>query len=129
MSTELQQTVHFDVPPNRVFEALMDAEQHAAFTGGETVIDRSVGGAFSCHGGQIVGTTIDLAADTRIVQAWRVANWGPGVFSLVRITLTPSGEGTELQLDHTGIPGGFAEHLAAGWESRYWTPMTAYFAG
>ena len=33
MSKSLEQTVKFKAPPRAVFEALMDAKQHARFTG------------------------------------------------------------------------------------------------
>ena len=130
MSSSIHLEVHFDATPHQVYEALMDADRHSTVCGGaKTHIVREAGGPFSCHDGQIVGVTIELEADTRIVQAWRVAGpWAPGVYSLVRYELEVDGTGTKLTLEHTGIPDGFSEHLSAGWEARYWGPMKAYFA-
>ncbi len=126
MSTHVHQEVHFEASPSVVYETLMDAEKHAAFCGNAaTSISREPGGAFSCHDGQILGRSIELVENSRIVQAWRVAGWPEGVFSLVRIGLEADGDGTRLTLDHTGIPEGFSTRLAAGWEARYWTPMKA----
>lgn len=53
--------------------------------------------------------------------------WEPGVFSLVRFTLTPDGKGTKLVLDHSGFPAEQQEHLAAGWNTNYWETLTKYF--
>jgi activator of HSP90 ATPase len=102
---------------------LMDSNQHAGFTGAPAEISRDAGGTFSCHGGQIVGRNIELVPDRRIVQAWRVANWDDGVYSLVRFEMSPSGSGTKLVLDQSGFPEGQGVHLAAGWNARYWEPM------
>jgi len=33
MTKRTRQTVYFDAPPRKVFETLMDAKKHAAFTG------------------------------------------------------------------------------------------------
>jgi hypothetical protein len=30
--------------------------------------------------------------------------------------------------DHGGFPNGEAEHLAAGWQANYWTPLAKLFA-
>ncbi len=127
MTTNVHQEIDLAAAPHRIFEALMDSTQHAAFTdGGATSIARDPGGAFSCHGGKIEGRNVDVVKDRRIVQAWRVANWDPGVYSIVRIELHAEGKGTKLVLDHTGIPEGQAEHLAAGWNARYWEPLARW---
>jgi hypothetical protein len=44
----------------------------------------------------------------------------------VRFTLTPDGAGTRVVLDHTSFPPDHETHLAAGWASNYWEPMTKY---
>jgi hypothetical protein len=52
-----------------------------------------VGGAFTLFGGHITGRHIELVPDQRIVQAWRVVDWIPVVYSIVKFELT---EGTTL---------------------------------
>ena len=129
MSTNVHQEVVFEAEPERIYRAYMDSSEHAAFTAnGEAIISRDEGGAFSCHGGAILGRQIELVADKRIVQAWRVADWEPGIYSIVRITLVPDEGGTKLVLDHTGLPEGHSEHIASGWHARYWDPLRKYLA-
>src|SRR5690348_16811975 len=90
----------------------MDSRQHEAFTrNGEAAISDAVGGAFSTHGGVISGRNVELVPNERIVQAWRVANWPEGVYSLVRIDLEPDAKGTKLTLHHRAIPAGERDHL------------------
>lgn len=60
MAKSIRQTAHFDAPPHAVFEALMDGERHAAFTGDAARIVRKIGGTFSTFGGYATGKTLKL---------------------------------------------------------------------
>jgi activator of HSP90 ATPase len=80
------------------------------------------------RGQMIVGPQLGAAARSDIVQAWRAADWSPGVYSIVRYQLTDDGAGTRLVFDHTGFPVGQAEHLAAGWKANYWEPLRRFLA-
>jgi uncharacterized protein YndB with AHSA1/START domain len=129
MATPIHQEVTLPASPARIYAAYMDSAEHAAFTeGGPAEISPEAGGAFSCHGGGIQGRTIQLEPDRLIVQAWRVANWPEGVYSIVRIALEPDGAGTKLTLDHDAFPAEAGEHLAGGWHARYWEPLAKYLA-
>ena len=77
-------------------------------------------------GGHIVGRHIELVANERIVQAWRVIDWNPGVYSIVKFELAEQGSGTKLVFDHTGFPEGKGRHLAHGWKANYWDPLGKY---
>lgn len=93
-----------------------------------TVISPEAGGAFSMFGGVIVGRTVELVPDTRVVQAWRVAYWPKGIFSIARFELVEQGPATKIVFDHTGFPKGDAETLASGWKAHYWEPLAKYLA-
>jgi activator of HSP90 ATPase len=125
--TSLHQVVEFDVSAERVYEALLDANQFTTFSGAPAQIDREAGGAFSMFGALIVGRNIEIIPNERIVQAWRPADWTPGVYSLVKFQLVKRGSHTQVELDHTGFPAGAFEHLNAGWKSHYWVPLGKYF--
>jgi uncharacterized protein YndB with AHSA1/START domain len=118
--------VLFKTTPNRVYDALTDVSQFqkveslsaamksADVSSHPAVISHEPGGAFSLFGDYIVGRQIELVPNQRIVQAWRVASWSPGIFSLARFELQDQGSATKLVFDHIGFPAGTAEHLAAG---------------
>ena len=126
----IHQEVTFKAPPSRIYEALLDERQFAQVTGGQTTtIDRSAGGAFSLFGARIKGRNVELVPNARIVQAWRSEGWEAGVYSIVRFELKAEGSGTRLVFDHTGFPTGQADHLAGGWKSNYWDPLTHFLAG
>jgi len=91
-----------------------------------TEISREVGGSFLLFGGHILGRHVELVPNERIVQAWRVAKWAPGVYSIVRFELREAGSGTKLVFDHTGFPNGRGEELAAGWKANYWQPLEKF---
>jgi uncharacterized protein YndB with AHSA1/START domain len=91
-----------------------------------TEISREEGGAFAIFGGYITGRQIELVPGVRIVQAWRVGNWEPGVYSIVKFELTEQGAGTKIVFDHTGFPKGDGEHLASGWKAHYWEPLQEF---
>ena len=129
MSAHIHQEVVFKASPKRLYDALTDAKQFSKFTGGApTEISTEVGGAFSCFGGMIVGRNLELLQNQRIVQAWRVGNWEPGVYSIIRFEFKEHRDGTRLVLDHTGFPEDNRDHLDAGWASNYWEPLKKYLA-
>ncbi|RSL15155.1 activator of Hsp90 ATPase-like protein [Edaphobacter aggregans] len=88
-----------------------------------TAITREVGGPFVIFGGYITGLQIELVPDERIVQAWRVGSWPPGVYSIAKFDLVEQSSSTKIVFDHTGFPTGDGEHLAQGWRAHYWEPL------
>lgn len=124
----IHQEEDFKVAPHRIYEALLDAKQFTAFSGGRAAeIDRAVGGTFSLFAGHIIGRNLELVPDSRIVQAWRVVPWPEGIFSIARFELVEKGPVTRVIFDHTGFPPELAEHLASGWKENYWTALQKYF--
>lgn len=54
--------------------------------------------------------------------------WAPGVYSIVRFTLTAEGEQTRFVVDHDAIPAEWQEHIEGGFRAFYQEPMARYFA-
>jgi activator of HSP90 ATPase len=141
----LHQELVFKATRKRVYEiltttALFDKMTHdiqakegnTASASHLTEISNGLGGTFSLFGGRIVGRHLELVPDERIVQAWRVAYWDPGVFSIVRFDFTEHGTEhgpeTKLLFAHTGFPQGDAENLLHGWKLHYWEPLEKFLA-
>ncbi|PYQ55838.1 MAG: hypothetical protein DMF78_00850 [Acidobacteria bacterium] len=122
-SATIHQEIDLAASPDRIYDALLSAKQFGALTGLPTEIAAEVGGAFSCFGGHIVGRTVELVPNRRIVQAWRVATWPEGVYSIARFELRLQHAGTRVIFDHTGFPPELRDHLAAGWEDHYWKAL------
>lgn len=141
ISEAIHQEVVFKAPRKRVFEALTNTAQFdqviklsAAVKSGMALGDRPTqisalsGGPFTIFGGHIIGRQIELTPYDRIVQAWRVVDWAPGVYSIAKFTLIEQDSGTRLVFDHVGFPQGQAQHLADGWHANYWEPLAKLLA-
>ena len=127
MAKAIHQEEDYKADPKRIYEALLDAKQFTAFSGGRSAeIHREVGGAFSIFAGHIVGRNLELVPNRRIVQAWRVVSWPEGVYSIARFELQVQGSGTRVIFDHTGFPPDLAEHLESGWQENYWKLLRKY---
>src|SRR5262245_45705288 len=125
-SITIHQEIDFNASPQRLYEALLDANRFTAFSGRSAEINREVGGAFSLFGGHIIGRNVELLPNQRIVQVWRVVTWPEGAYSIAKFELKPQGSGTRLVFDHVGFPEGLQDHLAEGWESNYWMLLKKY---
>jgi activator of HSP90 ATPase len=136
----IHQEITFKASRKRVYEALTDtrqfdkvielsgAKKSMALGSKPTEISNEVGGAFVIFGGHIIGRQIELLPSVRIVQAWRVVDWEPGVYSIARFELKERDSGTRIVFDHTGFPQGLGAHLAAGWKGHYWEPLAQFLA-
>lgn len=121
----IKQTVTFKATPHEVYQALMDAKEHAAFTGGSAKINPAVGGAFSVFDGYARGKNLELKEDKKIVQAWQAQEdgWPEDYFSKLTIELREVKGGTELRMTHSGVPQEHADAVADGWHQYYWEPL------
>ena len=129
MAKTIRHTVEFHASPHEVFEALMNARKHAAFTGARAKIDRRVGGAFSVWDGYATGKTVKLEDDKVIVQSWRTTDFAEDdPDSKVMFHFSRKGKGTRLIFAHSDVPDKLAEDIAQGWIDFYWTPLKVYFA-
>lgn len=127
MAKTIRQTVEFDAPPHAVFDALIDAKKHAAFTGAKARIEPRVGGTFSVWDRYATGTTTRLEKDKVIVQAWRTTDFSPDdPDSSVMFHFSRKGKGTRLIFVHSKVPDALAEDIAQGWIDYYWEPLKAY---
>jgi activator of HSP90 ATPase len=137
----IHQEIKFGAARQRVFAALTDSQQFDAVTrlsdglellkapgAKPTSISRESGGPFTLFGGYITGRNLELTADALLVQAWRAAGWRNGDYSIAKFSLLEDGGGTQLIFEHRGFPAGTGGHLAQGWHTHYWEPLTQYLA-
>jgi activator of HSP90 ATPase len=139
-SEAIHQEIIFNASRKKVYEALTVASQFQkvidnsaamkamALAKKPAEISRELGGAFSVFGGHIVGRQLELVPGQRIVQAWRVVDWEPGIFSIAHFELVEQAGSTKMVFDHTGFPGCEGVHLAEGWRVNYWQPLAKVLA-
>lgn len=116
-------------PPEVVYAAWLDPEEHGRFTGGAATCDAKVGGAFTAWDGYIEGRHVLLEPGRRIVQRWRTSEFPEDApDSKVEILFEPAAEGqTRLVLIHTDIPEDQGAQYQQGWSDHYFEPMKTYF--
>jgi len=79
-------------------------------------------------GGHIVGRQLELVPGQRIVQAWRVVDWEPGIFSIAHFELVEQAGSTKMVFDHTGFPAWSGCPPGGGWRVNYWQPLAKVLA-
>jgi activator of HSP90 ATPase len=126
----IQQTLTFETTAKHLYEALLHAEQHSAFTEAEAIIDPKVNGKFSVYDGYCHGYTIALIPDEKIVQAWhfKEEGWPDDHYSICTFAFVQQGNKTILHFTQTGVPEKHARALSDGWQNYYWEPLQNYFA-
>jgi uncharacterized protein YndB with AHSA1/START domain len=97
--------------PLEVYAYLTDGEAFAAATGMAARLEPGAGSEFSIFDGRIEGRQVEVVPGERVVQAWRFGEahpdvWEPGVYSIVRFTLTAGGDGSRWRASSpSGAPG------------------------
>jgi uncharacterized protein YndB with AHSA1/START domain len=132
-ATSIHEETVIAAPPGQVFELLTTGSLFGSATGQPAEITDREGDPFSLFGGRVEGRQVELVPGRRVVQAWRFGTahpsaWEPGVYSTVRFTLEPAGEGTRLVIDHAGIPPEWVEHISTGYPNFYQEPIAKFFA-
>jgi len=135
----IKQEVHFDVKPNEVYEAYVDAKKHGEITDSKVVFENKVGGKFSAWDGGLSGENVELVEGKKIVQKWRSDDWPEGHYSDLMIELFPDPSpsvilseaknlnGTRLVLTQENVPDDKFRDINSGWHEYYWEPMKKYF--
>ncbi|MCE3294435.1 MAG: hypothetical protein K0R65_149 [Crocinitomicaceae bacterium] len=127
----INQTVLFDAAPQDVYDLLMDAGKHAAFSDSEVKMSTEVPDTFSTFNGYCHGYNIELDPGKKIVQAWNFAEegWPDDHFSTCTFLFEEEDGKTKLSFSQTGIPEHKVKDLEQGWQIYYWRPMKAYLRG
>lgn len=128
----IKQSVEFDAAPEEIYELLIDAGKHGAFTDSPVEMSREIKGTFNSFGGYCHGYNIELDPGKKIVQAWHFAEegWPDDHYSTCTFVFEENGPGkTKLSFTQTDVPEHKLNDLEQGWQVYYWRPMKAYLAG
>lgn len=112
-------SIEIEAPADVVFDHLTTAEGMVAWMGQYASLHPEPGGEFSVDisGTPIRGSFLEVDRPRRLVVSWGVAGndeFPPGS-SRVEFTLTPTVDGTRLDLVHSGLPESKAAGYAMGW--------------
>lgn len=124
----IKQRIIVHAEPDEVYESLVDAKKHSAFTGSKATGAPKVGAKFSAWDGYILGKHLELKKGQRIVQEWKTNEWPSGYPpSRLELTFKKVKNGTEITMVHSDVPAEQSEDLEQGWIAFYWEPLKAYF--
>ncbi len=115
--TDIRKTYVIDAPPEVVWRALTDAAAMEEWGAGPARFDARVGGEFSQWGGAEHGTVTEIVPGELLAEEWFGGDWPEP--SLAVFTLGEHGEGTLLELTHTGVPEAEVAGFDSGWDEYY----------
>ncbi len=124
----IKQEAVIDAIPFEVYEAYLNPEKHAEFTGSPATGSPRVGGKFTAWDGYIEGKFLELEKGKRIVHEWKTTEW-PAEYppSIIELTFRPKGKKTVLTMVHSKAPAEQAADYEKGWLEWYWEPLKRYF--
>ena len=124
----VKQSVFLPATPVDVYNALLEAKKHAAFTGSKATGSPRAGGKFTAYDGYIWGKNLELVKGRKLVQEWQTQDWPPGAPpSVVEFNFEEHKSGTQLTMVHSNVPAEQAESYRQGWIDYYWDPLREYF--
>ena len=103
--------------PEDVYNALVNPVMLEIWTGEPAVMSEEPGSPFSLWDGSITGTNKAFEKNRLIRQEWDFGEEYPS--SEVTLLLHPDGDGTRLEIRHTGIPDAYFDNMSEGWVSDY----------
>lgn len=125
------QRVEFPCPPETVFRAWLDSQQHGAMVGGAAEIEPHEGGRFSIWDGAASGRTLKIdRGNLTITQHWRYAydDWPEDQPSTITLKFEPvDSQACVLRFSQSGVPSKYFGDVVDGWQQYYWRPMRRYF--
>lgn len=124
---EFATSIEIGAPPSTVFDFLVTEDGMQSWMGQHTALDPRPGGAFAVDiaGHPVRGEFLEVDPHSRVVVSWGFAgsdDLPPGA-STVAFTLTPTGDGTRVDLVHSGLPEPELDRHAHGW--RHFVPRLA----
>jgi len=127
--TIIKQTVVIPASPKEVYEAYINPEKHAEFTGAKATGKPKVGGKYTAWDGYIFGKFLVLEDGKRVVQEWTTTDWEDGYeASKLELTFCQVPKGTEIVMVHSNVPKAQANEIEQGWTEFYWNPLKEYFS-
>ena len=109
----------YGAAPGELWSAWTEPERLARWFGASVVGTVAQGSTFRIEWGEDAGSQVEvvvreLREPSLLEWEWRIDGEPP---TLLRVTLTPSGDGTLLELDHGRLPASQQAGLAAGWDA------------
>ncbi len=127
MPIEFEVSGLIPAPPQDVYNAWLDSDQHSKMTGSPARVSDQVGGEFQAWDGYIKGNNLELEPNSRILQSWRTTEFEESdQDSFLEIMFDSHAEGTQITIRHSSLPAHGMQYQQ-GWIDAYFKPMQTYF--
>ncbi len=115
---KIEQTYIIAAPPQDVWRALTDTKIIRKWSGAGAKFPLKTGAAYSLWDGSIGGEILAIVPERRLAQSWKPENWTI-TNSVVTFTLTPTQDGTRVDLRHENVEDWDLEGTTQGWDLYY----------
>ncbi len=127
MLKTIEQSVHFPISAQELYEMYINPKRHAAWTGGAVKISPKPGSKFSAFDGMLSGRMLFTIPNKLIVQRWRGYHWKKAdLDSILILSFHQDGRRGRIDLIHVNVPDHDHSGVTKGWKHYYWTPLNAY---
>jgi uncharacterized protein YndB with AHSA1/START domain len=129
MSHNISFSTFLFAPPDEVMELLTNPEFIEEWSGAKAVFEKRTGGKFEMFDGWAKGEILELG-ETELSYSWLTGDWEEGTAaSIVKYKLEPVEHGTEVYVEHTGLPSEEeAEAHKKGWKTYFFDPIGEYLS-
>jgi activator of HSP90 ATPase len=120
-----KKTFNINAEPSDIYAALTNPYTIELWSGYPAQMVAAPGEEFSMWEGDICGKILELVPDKKVVQEWYFGEGG--IQSIVTITISPSGGGSVVVVEHTNIPADDFENIAEGWSEYYMGAIRRFY--
>jgi activator of HSP90 ATPase len=120
-----KKTFRINAEPSDVYSALTNPFTIELWSGYPARMSTEPESEFSLWEGDITGRNIEFIQDKKVVQEWYFGDQPHK--SIVTIVIAPSGENSEVTVEHTNIPDEEFNDIAEGWREYYIGAIISFF--
>ncbi len=111
--------------PEEIYRALTNPFTIELWTNEPAVMSETPGSEFSMLNGEITGHNLEFEPGVMLKQQWYFE--GEVEESVVTIKLFPEKGGTQILVEHTGIPDDAYQNMLLGWKEFYLDALQDFF--
>ncbi len=118
MDRSIEQTYNIKASPEAVWRALTDQKEIQEWSGANAYFIPQAGAQYTLWDGTIGGKIVQVVPLRKLVQTWKPQEWTRDD-SVVTFTLTPTRDGTRVDLLHVNVEESDYDGTTEGWDIYY----------
>ncbi len=118
MDRNIEQTYNIKASPEAVWRALTDQKEIQEWSGANAYFIPQAGAQYTLWDGTIGGKIVEVVPLRKLVQTWKPQEWTRDD-SVVTFILTPTRDGTRVDLLHVNVEESDYDGTTEGWDIYY----------